>query len=44
MNMDYDSTYPKVAVQRLNQALYFYQSLSVVDNLAFQNRYLRVDA
>lgn len=38
----YNSTYPKVTIQRLNQALYFYQSLCLVDNEALRNRHLRV--
>ena len=40
----YNSTYPKVAVQWLNQALYLYQSLCLVDNEVLQNRHLRVAA
>ncbi len=39
-----NSTYPKVAVQWLNQALYFYQSLCLVDSEVLQNRHLRVAA
>jgi len=38
------STYPKVAVQWLNQALCFYQSLCLVDNEVLRNRHLRVAA
>ncbi|WP_373397887.1 hypothetical protein V8V91_25835 [Algoriphagus halophilus] len=38
------STYPKVAVQWLNQALCFYQSLYLVDNEVLRNRHLRVAA
>lgn len=37
-----NSTYPKVAVQWLNQALCFYQSLCLVDSEVLQNRHLRV--
>ena len=40
----YNSTYPKVAVQWLNQALYFYQSLCLVDSEVLRNRHLRVAA
>jgi hypothetical protein len=40
----HNSTYPKVAVQRLNQALYFYQSLCLVDSEVLRNRHLRVAA
>jgi len=32
-----NSTYPKVAVQWLNQALCIYQSLSLVDSLVLRN-------
>ena len=39
-----NSTYPKVAVQWLNQALCFYQSLCLVDSEVLQNRHLRVAA
>jgi hypothetical protein len=39
-----NSTYPKVAVQRLNQALCFYQSLCLVDSEVLRNRHLRVAA
>jgi len=39
-----NSTYPKVAVQWLNQALYFYQSLCLVDSEVLRNRHLRVAA
>ncbi len=39
-----NSTYPKVTVQCLNQALYFYQSSCLVDNKVLQNRHLRVAA
>lgn len=37
-----NSTYPKVAVQWLNQALCFYQSLCLVDSEVLRNRHLRV--
>jgi hypothetical protein len=40
----YNSTYPKVAVQWLNQALCFYQSLCLVDSEVLRNRHLRVAA
>jgi hypothetical protein len=40
----YNSTYPKVAVQWLNQALCFYKSLCLVDNEVLRNRHLRVAA
>lgn len=40
----HNSTYPKVAVQWLNQALYFYQSLYLVDSEVLRNRHLRVAA
>ena len=39
-----NSTYPKVAVQWLNQALYFYQSFCLVDSEVLRNRHLRVAA
>jgi hypothetical protein len=39
-----NSTYPKVAVQWLNQALCFYQSFFLVDSEALRNRHLRVAA
>jgi len=38
------STYPKVAVQWLNQALCFYQSFCLVDSDELRNRHLRVAA
>jgi hypothetical protein len=38
------STYPKVAVQWLNQALCFYQSFCLVDSESLRNRHLRVAA
>jgi hypothetical protein len=40
----YNSTYPKVAVQWLNQALCFYQILCLVDSELLRNRHLRVAA
>lgn len=40
----YNSTYPKVAAQWLHQALYFYQSLCLVDSEVLRNRHLRVAA
>jgi hypothetical protein len=40
----YNSTYPKVAVQWLNQVLCFYQSLCLVDSKVLRNRHLRVAA
>lgn len=39
-----NSTYPKVAVQWLNQALCFYQSLCLADSESLRNRHLRVAA
>lgn len=39
-----NSTYPKVAVQWLNQALCFYQSLCLVDSVVLRNSHLRVAA
>ncbi len=39
-----NSTYPKVAVQWLNQALCFYQSFCLVDREVLRNRHLRVAA
>jgi len=39
-----NSTYPKVAVQWLNQALCFYQHLCLVDSEVLRNRHLRVAA
>jgi hypothetical protein len=39
-----NSTYPKVAVQWLNQTLYFYQSLCLIDSEVLRNRHLRVAA
>ncbi|PWJ52739.1 hypothetical protein CLV98_1333 [Dyadobacter jejuensis] len=49
-NNDYDkspahnSSYPKVAVQWLNQALCFYQSFCLIDSEVLRNRHLRVAA
>ena len=40
----HNSTYPKVAVQWLNQALCFYQGLCLVDSEVLLNRHLRVAA
>jgi len=40
----HNSTYPKVAVQWLNQALCFYQSSCLVDSEVLRNRHLRVAA
>jgi len=40
----HNSTYPKVAVQWLNQALCFYQSSCSVDSEVLRNRHLRVAA
>jgi hypothetical protein len=39
-----NSTYPKVAVQWLNQAFYFYQGLRLTDSESLRNRHLRVAA
>jgi len=39
-----NSTYPKVAVQWLNQTLCFYQSLCLADSEVLRNRHLRVAA
>jgi hypothetical protein len=39
-----NSTFPKVPVQWLNQALCFYQSLCLVDSEVLRNRHLRVAA
>jgi hypothetical protein len=43
-NTAHNSTYPKVAVQWLNQALCFYQSLCLADSEVLRNRHLRVAA
>jgi hypothetical protein len=40
----YNSTYPKVAVQWLNQALCFYESFCLVDSEVLRKRQLRVAA
>jgi len=40
----YNSTYPKVAVQWINQALCFNQSSCLVDSEVLRNRHLRVAA
>jgi hypothetical protein len=40
----YNSTYPKVAVQWLNQALCFYQSFCLVDSEVLRNRQLLLAA
>ncbi|WP_341908380.1 hypothetical protein [Fluviicola taffensis] len=40
----YNSTYPKVAVQWLNEALCFYQSLCLTKSEMLRNRHLRVAA
>ncbi len=40
----YNSTYPKVAVQWLNQTLCFYQSFCLVYSEVLRNRHLRVAA
>src|SRR5690606_32262738 len=40
----YNSTYPKVAVQWLSQALCYYQNLCLVDSELLRNRHLRVAA
>ena len=36
-----NSTYPKVAIQWLNQALCFFQNLCLVDSEVLRNRHLR---
>ena len=43
-NTWHNSTYPKVAVLWLNQALCFYRSLCLVDSEVLLNRHLRVAA
>ena len=40
----HNSSYPKVAVQWLNQALCIYQSFCLVDSESLRNRHLRVAA
>jgi len=39
-----NSTYPKVVVQWLNQALCLYQSLCLAESEVLRNRHLRVAA
>jgi len=39
-----NSSYPKVAFQRLNQALCFYKSLCLFDSEVLRSRHLRVAA
>src|SRR5690606_15298089 len=39
-----NSTYPKVAVKWLNQALCFYENFCLVDSEVLRNRHLRVAA
>jgi len=39
-----NSTYPKVAVQWINQALCFYQSVCLVESEVLRNHHLRVAA
>jgi hypothetical protein len=39
-----NSTYTQLAVQWLNQALCFYQSLCLADSESLRNRHLRVAA
>ena len=43
-NTGYNSSYPKVAVQWLNQTLYFYQSLCLADSEELQNPRLLIAA
>ena len=40
----HNNTYPKVAVQWLNQALSLHQSFCLVDSEVLRNRHLRVAA
>jgi hypothetical protein len=40
----HNSTYPKVAIQWLNQAMCIYQSLCLLDSEVLRNRHLRVAA
>ena len=40
----HNSTYPKVAVQRLNQALWFYKSFCLVDSKVLRNNHILVAA
>ena len=42
MKPAHNSTYPKVAIQWLNQALCFYQNSCLVDSEVLLNRHLRV--
>ncbi len=44
INKAANSTYPKVAVQWLNQALCFYQILCLADSEVLRNRHLQVAA
>ena len=44
MKPAHNSTYPKVAIQWLNQALCFYQNSCLVDSEVLRNRHLRVAA
>ena len=44
MKPAHNSTYPKVAIQWLNQALCFYQNSCLVDSEVLLNRHLRVAA
>jgi hypothetical protein len=44
ITIGYNSTYPKVAVQWLNQTVCFYQSLCLVDSEVLRIRHLRVAA
>jgi hypothetical protein len=41
---DDNSTYPKVAVQLLNQAFNYYQSFCLVDSEVLRNRHLLIEA
>jgi hypothetical protein len=43
-NRTANSTYPKVAIQWLNQPLCIYQSLCLSDSKSLRNRHLRVAA
>jgi len=40
----YNSNYPKVAVQCLNQALWFHKNLWLTESEMLRNRFLRVAA
>ena len=44
MKPAHNSTYPKVAIQWLNQALCFYQNSCLVDSEVLLNRHLLVAA